>query len=62
LVNSRPLNTQNKQIISLKEARKLIGKDGQYLTDDDLMGLIIQMQQIASSMIDSALVPNNEEV
>jgi hypothetical protein len=55
-------NTNTKPIITLKEARKLLGKEGEKLTDEYLMGLIRRMERVADSIIDSALVPINEKV
>lgn len=60
--SASPQNTNTKPIITLKEARKLLGKDGEKLSDEYLMGLIRRMERVADSIIDSALVPRNEQV
>lgn len=50
LVNSLPLNKGNKPsskpIISIKEARKLLGVSSKDMTNEELKELIIQQEQI----------------
>lgn len=50
------------QIISLKEARKLLGVDSSRLSDNDLLRIIQSIQLIANDILDSTIVPNNDEV
>lgn len=54
---SRVLNP----LISIKEARKLLGSDSNSLTDDDIMGTIMKLQQLASDILDTIKVPNSDE-
>lgn len=47
-------------IISLKEARKLLGKeDSEKITDHDLAVMIGSMSKMADCLLSANLVPNN---
>lgn len=39
-------------IISVKEARKLLGKDAEAMSDDDVEGLVLSLQSIAKTYIE----------
>lgn len=56
-MSSRILNP----LISVKEARKLLGSDSNNLTDDDIMGIIMKLQQLAGDILDTIKVPNSDE-
>lgn len=53
------LATQEKPIISVKEARKVLGHDAVDLSDASVLGVINSLQKIASNLLDSSRVPNN---
>lgn len=49
-------------IISTKQARKLLGKPlSDQLSDEDLTRLIGQLQHLTEAILDSQIVPKNEE-
>lgn len=48
-------------IISVKEMRKLLGKDASAMTDDQVTELIITLTE-ASSVLLNSLVPKNQQV
>ena len=53
----------NKIIISVKEARKLLGKDcSDKLSDADLSRMIGIFSKLASSLVDTNIVPKNKVV
>ena len=49
-------------IISTKEARKLLGKDGKGLKDIDLVRIISDMTYLAEYMLNYFAVPHNGKV
>lgn len=53
------ITLQNKPIISIKEARKILGREAIDLSDVSILGIINSLQKIASGLLDSAKVPNN---
>lgn len=56
------MSISEKPIISVKEARKILGKDYEDISDDDLMGTIVKMYKIAQRLLASNSVPNNQMV
>jgi len=48
--------------MSAKEARKLLGKSAGSLSDNDLVIVVKCLQQIATSLIDSNVVPQKSVV
>lgn len=50
---------QKHLIISVKEARKLLGKESKSLNDDNLMRIIMAMEQIAPVLLTKYSVPKN---
>ena len=53
------LSISDKPIISVKEARKILGKEYNNVSDDNLLGIICSLHQIANYYLDSIKVPNN---
>jgi len=53
------LSISDKPIISVKEARKILGKEYNNVSDDNLLGIIRSLHQIANYYLDSIKVPNN---
>ena len=54
---------QDSIIISVKEARKILGKEvSDKLSDADLARMIGLFSQMAESILDSDIVPNNNVV
>ena len=51
------LSISDKPIISVKEARKILGKEYDNVTDDSLLGIIRSLTQIANYYLDSIKVP-----
>lgn len=51
------LSISEKPIISVKEARKILGKEYSDVSDDNLMGIIKSLTQIANYYLDSIKVP-----
>jgi hypothetical protein len=49
-------------VIGLRAARKLLGADGNGISDDYLMRAILRAQQIASSLLVNKAVPKRCEV
>jgi len=49
-------------IISLKEARKLLGSDSDGISDEYLIKLIQSFCKISGRILDNILVPNNQMV
>lgn len=45
---------KTRQIISLKEARKLLGVSSDAISDDDLMVMIVNMTSVSSKMLEKA--------
>lgn len=60
--SGRVLSISNKPIISIKEARKILGKEYKQLTDDNLSGVIMSMTKIAQFYLGLLEVPKNNEV
>lgn len=56
------MNGQQHLIISIKEARKLLGKDGEQLSDDQIEHLIITLTELSSVLLNQDLVPKNNQV
>ena len=55
--NGRILSISEKPIISVKEARKILGKEYINVSDDNLMGIIKSLSQIANYYLDAIKVP-----
>jgi hypothetical protein len=55
--NGQILSISEKPIISVKEARKILGKEYDNVSDDNLMGIIKSLSQIANYYLDSIRVP-----
>lgn len=53
------LSISDKPIISVKEARKILGKEYDNVSDDSLLGIIRSLYQIANYYLDTIKVPNN---
>ncbi|MCA9313190.1 hypothetical protein KDA08_02580 [Candidatus Saccharibacteria bacterium] len=51
------LSISEKPIISVKEARKILGKEYDNVSDDNLMGIIKSLTQIANYYLDVVRVP-----
>lgn len=47
-------------IISVKECRKLLGKDGASLSDEQVEELIITLTEASSLLLKQALVPKKQ--
>ncbi len=60
--NGQTLTISDKPIISVNEARKILGKEYENLSDDSLQRVIVSLHKIANSLLDSIRVPNNEMV
>ena len=60
--SGRILFTSEKPIISVKEARKILGHEYQELSDDNLLGAIASLTQIAQFYLGLLKVPNNKQV
>lgn len=56
------LTISEKPIISTGEARKILGKEYEGLSDEHLMGVIVSLTKIASYFLDSIIVPENNKV
>lgn len=50
-------NNEGLGVISVKEARKLLGKDGQELSDDQIKNLIITLTEASSLLLNQNVVP-----
>lgn len=55
--NGQILSISEKPIISVKEARKILGKEYINVSDDNLMGIIKSLSQIANYYLDAIQVP-----
>ena len=53
------LSISDKPIISVKEARKVLGKEYSNVSDDHLIAIIKSLSQIAEYYLDLIKVPNN---
>ena len=60
--NGQTLTISDKPIISVNEARKILGKEYENLSDDSLQRVIVSLHKIAYSLLDSIRVPNSEMV
>lgn len=56
------LSISEKPIINVNEARKVLGKDYEQLTDEHLLGVIISLSKIANYFLDNIKVPENHKV
>jgi len=56
------LSISEKPIISTKEARKVLGKDYDELSDEHLMGVIVSLSKIADYFLGMVKVPENHKV
>lgn len=56
------LSMSEKPIISVKEARKILGKEYKDLSDDNLSGVIISLTKIAQFYLGFLEVPKNKQV
>ena len=54
--------SKDKQIITVKEARKLLGRDAVDLSDASVMGIIKSLTKISLNLLDNTRVPNNRMV
>jgi hypothetical protein len=50
---------QNYLLITVKEARKLLGKPSEQLTDDQVEALILTLTTVGAQFLRSTMVPNN---
>lgn len=55
------INDSKHLIISIKEARKLLGKDGEQLTDDQIEHLIITLTEMSSVLLNQDMVPKIQQ-
>lgn len=53
------LSISEKPIINVKEARKILGKEYSNVSDDNLMGIVKSLSQIAYYYLDSIKVPKS---
>lgn len=51
-----------KPIISVKEARKILGIEYKSLTDEHIMGVVMSLERIASHFLLNVKVPNKHMV
>lgn len=56
------LTISDKPIITAKEARKVLGKEYDTLTDEHIEGIIVSLSKIASYFLESIIVPKNNKV
>lgn len=56
--SGQTLSISDKPIISVKEARKILGKEYENVSDDNLLGIIRSLYQIANYYLDNIKVPN----
>lgn len=56
------LSISEKPIININEARKVLGKDYEQLSDEHLMGAIISLSKIANYFLVNNKVPENYKV
>lgn len=56
------LTISEKPIITTGEARKILGKDYEGLSDEHLMGIIASLSKIAGYFLDKINVPENYKV
>lgn len=60
--NGDILSVSDKPIITIKEARKILGKEYKNVSDDNLSGVIYSLYKIANYLLASTRVPNNQMV
>ena len=56
------LSMSEKPIISVKEARKILGYEYRELSDDNLLGVIVSLTKIAQFYLGFLEVPKNKQV
>lgn len=56
------LSMSEKPIISVKEARKILGQEYKDLSDDNLLGVIVSLTKIAQFYLGFLEVPKNKQV
>ena len=56
------LTISEKPIITIGEARKVLGKEYVDLSDEYLMGLIVSLSKISNHFLDTIPVPKNSKV
>lgn len=56
------LTISDKPIITTGEARKILGKDYEELSDEHLMGVIVSLSKIADYFLTRINVPENYKV
>lgn len=56
------LTISDKPIITTGEARKILGKDYEELSDEHLMGVIVSLSKIADYFLTRISVPENYKV
>lgn len=57
--NGQVLPVQEKSIITVKEARKLLGKDAIDMSDMQVQGVINSLSKIVGYLLTNIKVPNN---
>lgn len=60
--SGRVLFTSEKPIISVKEARKILGHEYRELSDDNLLGVIVSLTKVAQFYLGFLEVPKNKQV
>lgn len=56
------LSVSEKPVITTGEARKILGKESEELSDEHLMGAIVSLSKIADYFLDKINVPENYKV
>jgi len=59
---TRSIKPTEPLIISIKEARKLMGRDAVSLTDDQIEDLIITLTEASSMLLNQRMVPKKRRV
>jgi len=49
-------------IITVKEARKLLGKDGNHLSDEQIQDLVITLTELSHAQLNQKIVPKTQQV
>ena len=57
--SGKMLAISEKPVITAGEARKILGKEYESLTDEYLVGVIVSLSKIAECLIGKMNVPNN---
>mgnify|MGYP003595441395 CR=1 FL=1 len=60
--SGQTMTVSDKPIISAKEARKILGKDYNNLSDEHIMGVVRALEKIAIHFLLNVKVPNNTKV